>query len=185
MRSPNTFTGELLLALPAIGDPRFDHSVIVMVSHDDDGAMGLAINRPSSVTLSHLLESAGVDGVVSPDPWVLIGGPVEPQRGFVIHSPEWSGDGTLDVGGQFAVSGSVDVLRAIAEGRGPRQWQVAMGYAGWGPGQLEAEIAGDAWHITSLDQRTLFGLEPECRWRETMMRDGIDPARLVAHGGRA
>ena len=185
MPSPRYFTGELLLALPAIGDPRFDHAVIAMVSHDADGAMGIGISRPGSFTVSELLDQAMIAGTVSPDPWVLIGGPVEPQRGFVIHSPDWGGEGTIDVAGRFSISGSLDVLRAIAEGRGPSRWQVAMGYAGWGAGQLESEIAAQAWHVTSLDQHILFDLEPESRWRETMMRDGINPARIAAQGGNA
>jgi len=185
MDRPQYFTGQLLLALPAIGDPRFDHAIIAIVSHDADGAMGIAIGQPAEFTVSELLDQAGVAGTVTPDPWVLVGGPVEQQRGFVIHSHDWGGEGTIDVAGLFCVSGSLDVLRAIAENRGPSIWQVALGYAGWGPGQLEAEIAADAWHVTGLDQAILFDETPEARWRATMARDGIDPARIVAQGGTA
>lgn len=179
------FTGKLLLALPAIGDPRFDHAIIAIVSHDGDGAMGVAIGQAGDFAVSEVLDQADLPGAISPDPWVMVGGPVEPQRGFVVHSLDWGGQGTIDVAGKFAVSASLDILRAISEGRGPSRWQLAMGYAGWGPGQLEGEIAADAWHVTDIDQDILFELAPETRWRATMARDGIDPARIAVRGGRA
>jgi putative transcriptional regulator len=179
------FTGKLLLALPAIGDPRFDHAIIAIVSHDADGAMGVAIGQAGDFTVSEILDQADLAGAIAPDPWVLIGGPVEPQRGFVVHSRDWGGQGTIDVAGQFAVSGSLDVLRAISTGKGPARWLLAMGYAGWGPGQLEGEISADAWHVTDLDENILFERAPEARWRATMARDGIDPARIAVRGGRA
>ena len=179
------FTGKLLLALPAIGDPRFDHASIAMVSHDDEGAMGIAIGMPGDFTVSEILDQAQLPGAISPDPWVLIGGPVDPQRGFVLHSRDWGGQDTIDVAGKFAVSASLDVLRAIAEGRGPSRWLLAMGYAGWGAGQLEAELAADAWHVTDIEDTILFDLAPESRWAATMARDGIDPARIAVQGGRA
>jgi len=179
------FTGKLLLALPAIGDPRFDHAIIAMVSHDDEGAMGIAIGMPGDFTVSEILDQAQLPGAISPDPWVLIGGPVDPQRGFVLHSRDWGGQDTIDVAGKFAVSASLDVLRAIAEGRGPSRWLLAMGYAGWGAGQLEAELAADAWHVTDIEDTILFDLAPESRWAATMARDGIDPARIAVQGGRA
>lgn len=185
MYSPIYFTGQLLLALPSIGDPRFDHAAIALISHDGDGAMGIAVGQPAEFTVTELLDQAGIAGTVSPDPWVLVGGPVDPQRGFVLHSSDWGGEGTIDVAGLFSVSGSLDILRAIAQGRGPSVWQVSLGYAGWGPGQLEEEIAHDAWHVTSLDHRLLFDVEPAERWRWAMARDGIDPARIVAQGGTA
>lgn len=179
------FTGKLLLALPAIGDPRFDHAIIAMVSHDADGAMGIAIGQAGDYSVSEVLDQAQLPGAITPDPPVMIGGPVEPQRGFVVHSRDWGGQGTIDVAGLFAVTDSLDVLRAIAEGKGPQRWMLAMGYAGWGAGQLEGEIAADAWHVTEMDESILFDLAPESRWATTMARDGIDPARIAVRGGRA
>jgi putative transcriptional regulator len=179
------FTGQLLVAMPSMGDPRFAHSVIAVIRHDEDGAMGIAIGQPADFVVSELLDQAGLPGTVSPDPWVLIGGPVEAQRGFVIHSRDWGGEGTIDVAGKFAMSGSLDILRALSEGRGPSQWQVALGYAGWGPGQLEEELIDDAWHLTHLDQAIIFDITPERRWHAVMARDGIDPARVVMRGGSA
>lgn len=179
------FTGKLLLALPSIGDPRFDHAIIALISHDAEGAMGIAIGQTGDFAVSEVLDQADLPGMISPDPMVMIGGPVEPQRGLVVHSRDWGGQGTIDVAGKFAVSGSLDVLRAISVGTGPARWLLAMGYAGWGPGQLESEIAADGWHVTDLDQEILFDLAPESRWRATMARDGIDPARIAVRGGRA
>ncbi len=179
------FTGKLLLALPAIGDPRFDRAIIAMVSHDADGAMGVAIGRAGEFSVSEVLDQAQLPGTITPDPPVMIGGPVEPQRGFVIHSQDWGGQDTIDVAGKFAVTASLDVLRAIAQGNGPRRWLLAMGYAGWGAGQLEGEISQDAWHVTDIDPHILFDLAPDSRWAATMARDGIDPARIAVKGGRA
>lgn len=178
------FTGRLLLALPAIGDPRFDHAIIAIVSHDAEGAMGIAIGQTGDFAVSEVLDQADLPGAIDPDPMVMIGGPVEPQRGLVLHSRDWGGQETIDVAGLFAVSGSLDVLRAISGGKGPARWMLAMGYAGWGPGQLESEIAADAWHVTGLDETILFDLAPDSRWRATMARDGIDPARIAVRGGR-
>jgi putative transcriptional regulator len=183
--SPRFFAGKLLLALPGMGDPHFDHAVIAMISHDEDGAMGIAIDQPGDMPVSAVIADESIDGRFDPDPPVMIGGPVEQQRGFVVHSSDWGGEGTIDVAGRFSVSLSLDVLRAIAGGRGPSRWLLAMGYAGWGPGQLEAEIAGDSWHVTDIDRTILFDLAPESRWAAVMARDGIDPARIVARGGHA
>jgi putative transcriptional regulator len=179
------FTGQLLIAMPSMGDPRFAHAVIAIIRHDADGAMGIAIGEASDLTISELLDQAGLPGTVSPDPWVLVGGPVETQRGFVLHSLDWGGEGTIDVAGKFAMSGSLDILRALSNGRGPRDWLVALGYAGWGPGQLEQELIDDAWHVTPADPDILFNMPAEEKWRAVLARDGIDPARIAIQGGSA
>ncbi len=179
------FTGQLLVALPAIGDPRFAHAVIAIVSHDADGAMGIAISHPSSSLFREVRHQMELEDSAADDRRLLVGGPVEPTRGFVVHSRDWGGEDTIDVAGRFAVSGSLDVLRAIAGRRGPTHWQLAMGYAGWGPGQLEGEIAADAWHVTPSDPHLLFDIAPEARWRAALARDGIDPHRIALRGGRA
>lgn len=185
MAASHFYTGQLLLALPAIGDPRFDHAVIALASHDAGGAMGVAINLAADLSVADLLDRAGVAAQIDVPGRVLVGGPVEPQRGFVVHSRDWGGEGTIDVAGLFALSGALDVLKAIAAGRGPSRWQIALGYAGWGPGQLESEIACDAWHVTPSDPASLFDIAPDARWRAIMARDGIDPARIVMRGGQA
>ena len=178
--------GRLLLAMPGMGDPRFDHAVVALYVHDQHGALGICTGRENPrLTFHELLGDVGIDPGVAPDCPVLEGGPVEPQRGFVLHSAEWQGPGTIIAPPLGALTASIEVLKAIAAGTGPRFWLVALGYAGWGPGQLEAEIAADAWHVTGLDQAILFDETPEARWRATMARDGIDPARIVAQGGTA
>ena len=185
MVAPQYYAGQFLLALPAIGDRRFDRAVIALVSHDAQGAMGVGIGLSSDLSVERLLEQADIAISAPVAGQVMVGGPVEPQRGFVVHSRDWGGDGTVDVAGLFALSGALDVLRAIGAGRGPRRWQIALGYAGWGPGQLESEIACDAWHVTPVDQHSLFDIAPDARWRAVLARDGIDPGRIVLRGGQA
>lgn len=181
------YEGRLLLALPAIGDPRFAHAVILLISHDGDGAMGIDIGHPSAMAAGELLLQLGIAHAEAVEDMVLTGGPVEPERGFVIHSGEWSGPHTLAVanGTDVAVSASVDILRAIADGTGPAHWSLALGYAGWGAGQLEGEIAADAWHVTSAPLAEWFAIPPADRWAWLLARDGIDPGRIVMRGGHA
>ena len=185
MTSASYFAGKLLVAMPAIGDPRFDHMVVALASHDAGGALGIVVSRDSDNVVSDLLADTDLPAALSPDPPILWGGPVEPDRGFVLHSPDWEGEGTLDSGGPFRLTASMDVLRAIAAGEGPADWHVAMGYAGWGAGQLEQEIAHHAWHVTHCHASILFGTPPGHRWEAALRRDGIDPARLVQQGGTA
>ncbi len=138
MTDSNSLAGKLLLAMPGMGDPRFDRAVIAMCQHEAGGAMGVGIGHLcDGVTLHDLLDDLDIPTGVAPDCPVHHGGPVEPQRGFVLHTPDWQGEGNcLAVSDQFALSASLDVLRAIAGGRGPAHWLIALGYAGWAPGQL-------------------------------------------------
>lgn len=182
---PRWFTGRLLLALPGIGDPRFEQSVIAVVSHDEEGAMGVGCSALSGMMFDDLLRQTGIEGSVGGDHPILMGGPVEMSRGFVVHSLDWSGQGSIDVAGRFGLTVTHDALRAIADGRGPSRWFAAVGYAGWEAGQLEREVADGGWHVTDLDDETLFDLAPDARWAATFVRDGIDPTRLVSHGGHA
>lgn len=176
--------GRLLAAMPAMPDRQFARSVIALVDHDADGAFGLVISAAGDCATSEVFDQAGLPGLLSPDPMVLMGGPVEPRRGFVLHSPDWSGGNTVHAG-RFAVTVSTDILAAIAEGEGPRHWQLVMGYAGWGPGQLDREIAEHSWHIAEADDHILSVVEPGQRWAALLARDGIDPARLVAGASSA
>lgn len=184
--SPPWLTGQLLLALPGVGDPRFDHAVIAMVRHDADGALGIAIGQHHAVlTMGDVLGQLKIDpGSVGGVP-VLDGGPVERQRGFVIHSRDWSGVDAVDVAGQWMISSSPDVLRAIAEGRGPTQWHFALGYAGWDAGQLESEFARHAWHAAPASAELLFDMPAEQRWMAAFASVGVDARLLSAEGGRA
>ncbi len=185
--APPWFTGQLLLALPGIGDPRFEHSVIAMISHDEDGAMGIGISDPiDGMTVGAVLDQLEIahDGV-SLDMPVFLGGPVEQSRGFVLHSSDWGGEGAIEVAGRWTVSSSHDILRAIGEGRGPSRWLVALGYAGWAGGQLEDEMVRHGWHVTPGSDALLFDTPPEERWQAAFAEAGIDARLLTTEGGEA
>lgn len=178
--------GRLLLAMPGMPDPRFDGAVIAMCVHDANGALGVGIGHAlDGITLHALLTDLEIDPGKAPDVDVHHGGPVEPGRGFVLHSPEWHGDGTLEVGPEWSLTTSRDVLSAIAEGRGPERWLVALGYAGWGPGQLDGEMRSHGWHAAAGHAEILFDMEWDERWSEAWRAEGIDPALLANVTGRA
>lgn len=179
-------TGQLLLALPGVGDPRFDRAVLAMVRHDDEGALGIAIGQPhAALTMSDVLGQLDIGAGQVGGVKVLDGGPVERQRGFVVHSRDWAGVDAVDVAGRWMVSSSPDVLRAIAAGRGPSQWHFALGYAGWGAGQLESEFARHAWHAAPATSRLMFDVPAEERWAEAFASVGVDARMLSAEGGSA
>ena len=178
--------GRLLLALPGMGDPRFDRAVIAMCMHDENGAMGIGIGHErEGVTLHALLKEVGIAPGDAPDGPVLHGGPVETGRGFVLHSRDWGGENSLIVNPLCALSASMDALRAIASGRGPRHWLVALGYAGWGPGQLEAEMHHHGWHAAQGRSEILFETAMEARWAAAWRAEGIDPSHLAGETGTA
>ena len=186
MTEAEFLSGRLLLAMPGMFDPRFDHAVIAMCVHDEDGALGIGIGdvRPG-VSFRALLEGVGIDpGDMSEYP-VLNGGPVEPQRGFVLHSDDWGGEGTIPITPLGALSGTLDVLRAIVEGRGPKRWLFALGYAGWGPGQLDNEMRHHGWYAAAGHPEVLFDMPHDRRWSGTWEAEGIDPALLASETGHA
>jgi putative transcriptional regulator len=179
-------TGQLLLAMPGIGDPRFDKAVIAVCMHDEHGALGIGIGRLAPrLGLHTLLEQFEIPAGVAPDAPVHLGGPVEPQRGFVLHSLDWGGQDTVEVDGRFALTNTVDVLRAIAEGKGPSRWLVALGYAGWGEGQLDEEMTRHGWFSCKASEALLFDTEVDQRWSEAFKGAGIDPRLLSASTGQA
>lgn len=186
----NSLSGRLLLAMPGMPDPRFDRSVIAICVHDSEGALGISLDTElDGLTLHALLEDLEIEPGSAPDCPVLHGGPVEPGRGFVLHSPEWRGDGTLLVGPvetpHWGLTGSRDVLRAIAEGQGPAQWLVALGYAGWGAAQLDGEMRHHGWYAAQGHGRLVFDTVPEGRWAAAWRAEGIDPALLAPTTGTA
>lgn len=186
MDMPAYLTGQLLLALPGIGDPRFERAAIAMCAHDDEGALGIGIGHViGGIGFHDLLRQVEIDPGESPDGPVLMGGPVEPRRGFVLHSPDWGGQDSIDVAGQWRLSGTLDVLRAIAEGRGPNRWIVALGYAGWGSGQLEGEMTRHGWFTVPADDGLLFDTPPGDRWRAAYASAGIEASMLTAQPGQA
>lgn len=178
--------GRLLLALPGMGDPRFDHAVIALVQHDADGALGVGVGRlREGVTLHAVLADLGIDPGGVADAAVTDGGPVEQQRGFVLHSPEWLGRGTVPAGPLGAMTTSRDVLEAIATGQGPRRYLVALGYAGWSAGQLDGEMRRHGWFAARGNADILFATPAPERWRTAWKAEGIDPALLSSETGRA
>lgn len=173
--SDASLAGQLLVASPDIGDPRFSHAVILIVRHSQDGALGIMINRPvGEKPLAKLLEAVGQDGRgVSGNVRVFAGGPVEPWLGFVVHSSEYHRGQTLDIDGQVAMTSSPDVLRDIGRNAGPRKSLVAFGYTGWGPGQLENELARHGWFTIPEDPKLVFDEDREKVWDDAKARQTI------------
>ena len=179
-------SGQFLLAMPGMLDPRFDHAVIAMCAHDANGAIGIGVGQTyTGLGLHDLLEQFDIEPGDSANAPVHIGGPVEPRRGFVVHSRDWGGQDTMDVAGRWALSGTVDVLRAIAGGTGPTRWVVALGYAGWGEGQLDGELTRPGWLNVRGDEALLFDTPAEERWSRGFAGAGVDPRFLVGGVGRA
>ncbi|PZU59306.1 MAG: hypothetical protein DI547_06765 [Sphingobium sp.] len=186
MDLPPYYAGQLLLAMPGIGDANFDRSVIALCAHDANGALGIDVGcEIEGLGLRELLSTFDIDGSAIPDTPVLRGGPVEPRRGFVLHSLDWGGQDMLQIDGQWGLSGSVDVLKAIAEGRGPGRYLVALGYAGWAAGQLEEEVSALSWFMAPGDAGIIFDTPTRRRWAGAFAASGVDSAMLVSEGGRA
>ncbi|MHA6719523.1 YqgE/AlgH family protein [Sphingomonas sp. RS6] len=186
MESAPTLTGQFLLAMPGIGDPRFERAVIAMCAHDVEGALGIGVGATiEGLSLHGLLSQFEIDPGEAPDAPVHFGGPVEPQRGFVLHSPDWGGQDTIDVAGRWSLSGTVDVLRAIARGNGPSRWLVALGYSGWAEGQLEGELTRHGWFNTTADPALIYDVDVYERWTEAFATAGIDPRQLAGSSGTA
>jgi putative transcriptional regulator len=186
MTQARFYGGHFLLALPGMEDMRFNHSVVALCVHDEEGAFGIAVGEEmEGVTLRELLESFDIDGSKVADTPVLRGGPVEPRRGFVLHSLDWSGQDMVQIGDRWGVSGSLDILKAIAEGRGPSRYLVALGYAGWGAGQLEQEMHGESWFLADGDPALLFDTPTPRRWAAAYAAAGVDASHLVSGAGSA
>jgi putative transcriptional regulator len=179
--------GQLLIAMPTMPDPRFQHSVIFLCAHSPAGAMGLVVNKTlDSISFPDLLEQLGIEAMTpGRDIVVHFGGPVESSRGFVLHSTDYVQEATLVVNDEIGLTATMDVLRKIAEGRGPRRSMLALGYAGWGPGQLDEEIQANGWLHTEPDEELLFGNELEDKWRLAVAKMGIDPTLLSTEAGHA
>src|SRR5687768_16913938 len=167
MDEPRFLSGQLLLAMPGIGDPRFEKAVIAMCVHDENGALGIGLGRiVPRISFHDLLRQLDIEPGVAPDVAIHAGGPVQPQRGFILHSPDWGGDESIQVGDRWTLTATLDILRAIAEGRGPTHWLAALGYAGWGAGQLEEEMHGNGWFVTPGEDELLYRCDVDNRWCE-------------------
>lgn len=186
MEEARYLSGQLLLATPGMVDPRFQRAVIAMCAHDAKGAIGIGVGATvAGLGFHDLLAQFDIAPGDSENAPVHFGGPVEPRRGFVLHSLDWGGQDTLDVAGLWGLSSTVDVLRAIAEGRGPRHWLIALGYAGWGEGQLDGELAGPGWLNVPGSAALIFDRAPAERWEAGLAAAGVDPRLLVGSAGTA
>jgi putative transcriptional regulator len=185
--TPGYLTGQLLIAMPAMPDPRFARTVIYVCAHSAEGAMGIVVNRLfGSITFPDLLEQLGIEaGPAVHGRHVHFGGPVEAARGFVLHSTDYLQDGTLQVDDEVALTATVDVLRAIAEGGGPRRSLLALGYAGWGEGQLDAEIQANGWLHAPADEALLFDDDIDTKWERAIAKLGVSLSTLSGEAGHA
>ncbi len=180
-------TGQLLIAMPNMRDPRFARSVIYVCAHNADGAMGLVVNRlVGSVTFPDLLEQLNIEGgTACEEIRVHFGGPVESGRGFVLHSGDYRHDSTLQVDEEMALTATVDILTDIAQGRGPRCSLLALGYAGWGPGQLDSEFQANGWLSVAADETLIFDDDLDSKWERAIGKLGIDVSLLSGDAGHA
>lgn len=181
-------TGSLLVAMPGMNDLRFDRSVIFICAHSSEGAMGLIVNKPApDINLGALLEQLDIQTEEETRHMqVHIGGPVEPSRGFVLHGPDYASKlKTLEVGGAFGMTATLDVLEDIATDAGPRDALIMLGYSGWGSGQLENEIARNGWLTVEAAPELVFAPDNDGKWAAALATLGIDPLGLSGTAGRA
>ena len=184
-----SLTGQLLVAMPQMQDPRFARSVVYLCAHSADaGAMGLVVNKTiGSLTVEELYAHLKIEPrrrSNRPQP-VHFGGPVDPGRGFVLHSAEYHEEGTLEVGDEFAMTATLDILRAMGKGEGPQRSLLALGYAGWGPGQLDAEIQANGWLSVTADAELVFGFDDDSKWQRALAKLGASPEMLSGEAGHA
>jgi putative transcriptional regulator len=180
-------TGQLLIAMPGIGDERFERTVIYLCAHSADGAMGLIVNKlADEIDFDELLDQLGVETEMPPPVLdIRVGGPVETGRGFVLHSSDYYQDSTLQVTEQIGLTATVDILRSIADGDGPDHCMLALGYAGWAAGQLDGEIQANGWLSVPADLPLIFDNDIDNKWNRAVRKVGIDPSFLSSDAGHA
>jgi putative transcriptional regulator len=179
--------GQFLIAMPGMGDPNFAETVAYICKHDDDGALGIVINRPTDMTLAEIFDqlSLEVGDETQATQLVLNGGPVQPDRGFVLHQSDRGFDSTVDPSAAVKVTVSQDILATMAQGDGPSPVVVALGYAGWASGQLESELAANAWLSTPADPAIIFSTPYEQRWKAAAALLGVDILQMTNYAGHA
>jgi len=190
MEQSSNLTGKMLIAMPAMRDPRFEQSVILICAHSEDGAMGLVVNRPlPEIGFSDLLAQLGIEAEENAlDIPVRFGGPVEPGRGFVLHRAPLDidlGENRMRISDDLAMSTTRDILEDFARGQGPQPAMLALGYAGWGPGQLDTEILENGWLTSERGDEIIFGTDNPGKWRAALKSIGIDPLMLSPSAGHA
>ena len=187
MNSGANLTNHFLIAMPALEDSNFFHTVTYICEHNDDGAMGIVLNRPTDLRLGDLLEQLEIESShpESVAQTIYLGGPVQTERGFVLHTPEHSWDSTLNVTDRICITTSRDILHSIAGGQGPEKSLIALGYAGWAGGQLEDELSANAWLSGPADDSVIFDLPAGQRWEAAASLLGVDLNLLSAEPGHA
>lgn len=178
-------SNHFLLAMPNMADPNFSGAVVLVAEHNDNGALGLVVNKPTTMSLGALLQRIDLAHGEHERTPVFYGGPVQTDRGFVLHQPHGEWSSTVSISPELALTTSKDVLEAVAGGSGPPRLLVTLGYAGWGPGQLEAEISQNAWLTVRVDPALLFDTPAEERFIQAYQMLGIDPALLAPSAGHA
>ena len=184
----SSLTGQLLVAMPQMQDPRFARSVVYMCAHSEEaGAMGLVVNKTiDGLTLDELCSHLNLEPArVNESRAVHFGGPVDPGRGFVLHSADYREEATLEIDGGFRMTATIDILRAISRGAGPRQNLLALGYAGWAPGQLDAEIQANGWLSVAADSELVFDDADDSKWQRALKKLGVSPEMLSGEAGHA
>ena len=179
--------GQLLIAMPNIGDSRFDRTVIYMCAHSEEGAMGLILNKlADEITFDELLEQLEVPTPSDHDEIrIHVGGPVDTGRGFVLHTRDYLQSTTMPVGDHFGLTATIDILKSIAAGEGPKQSLLALGYAGWGAGQLDNEIQANGWLNVEADLDLMFDRQVDTKWDRAVKKLGVDPSFLSGDAGHA
>lgn len=182
-----SLAGQVLIAMPGLEDPEFKHSVVYLCAHGEDGAMGLIVNHPlPAPSFEQIVRQLKVaEGEPSRVIELCKGGPVEGARGFVLHSTDWTGGDSMKVDDKVALTASVDVLKAIAAGGGPAQGILALGYANWGPGQLDREMRDNSWLNAEADSDLLFGADHQGKWTRALSKLNIRPGQLSSQAGSA
>jgi len=184
--APRFYAGRMLLAMPGMADGNFHRAAIVMCVHDEHGALGLDVGNPvEGLSLAELMAGFEIEAPQLAHIPVMCGGPVDPQRGFVLHSNDWSGQDSVSVGEDWELSGSLDVLKAIAAGHGPDHYIVALGYSGWSAGQLEHEMTRHGWFLGNAIPQSLAGMTPTRRWDQCFAACGVDTRLLAGEAGQA
>lgn len=183
----SALTGQFLIAMPNMADPRFVHTVTYICTHNETGAMGIVINRLyGAVDMKGLLEQLNLPfGEMTPDKQIHYGGPVETGRGFVLHTDDYCEDASMRIEGGVAMTATLEILKTIAEGHGPQRSLISLGYAGWAPGQIEAEIQSGAWLIVPADNDLLFDTSLDDKWERVIAKLGITPGLLSSETGHA
>lgn len=182
----DTLAGSFLISTPQMPDPRFEEQVILICAHGEDGAMGVAVNKPNPYfSLEEILRSANLPVPDKSLPPVYIGGPVELESAFVLYRSSYRVDHQLDIGTSLSLSRESKILEDISQGRGPEQYMFLLGYAGWGPGQLEAELVADGWLSLPSSESIIFDISDENKWRTAAMIYGIDISTLGDMAGSA